>query len=191
MQNSISAYLTDTLQKIRPHSMDAILQTIHPESEEKLKKLLANGLLDILQKDETANIINRVLAKQIDRLLSAPIGKISDHISEEQIESAGEKLPKRLFPPPKKNFPKRSKNLTSAASCAKKLTIIRSKNSNHSSCPSPKNICEPSNFSARCSVSSSESCRRRFPIGHLQNNSELKLFFRRLPFYEVIFRGGK
>ena len=43
VQSSISAYLTDTLAKIRPHSLDAILQTIHPESEEKLKKLLANG----------------------------------------------------------------------------------------------------------------------------------------------------
>lgn len=105
MQNSISAYLTDTLQKIRPHSIDAILQLIHPESEEKLKKLLANGLLDILQKDETANIINRVLAKQIDRLLSTPIGKLSDHISEEQIEKAGVNITETIISAAREKLP--------------------------------------------------------------------------------------
>ena len=105
LQHSISAYLTDTLQKIRPHSMDAILQTIHPESEEKLKKLLANGLLDILQKDETGNIINRVLVKQIDRLLSAPIGKLSDHISEAQIESAGANITETIISAAREKLP--------------------------------------------------------------------------------------
>ncbi len=89
MQKSISAYLTDSLHKIRPHSLDAILQTIHPESEEKLKKMLSVGLLNILNQDETANIINSVLSKQIERLMSAPIGKLSDHISEEQMNATG------------------------------------------------------------------------------------------------------
>ena len=105
MQHSISAYLTDTLQKIRPHSIDAILQTIHSESEEKLKKLLANGLLSILQKDETGTIINRVLTKQIDRLLSAPIGKLSDHISEEQIESAGANITETIINAAREKLP--------------------------------------------------------------------------------------
>ncbi len=105
MQSSISAYLTDTLQKIRPHSLDAILQTIHPESEEKLKRMLADGLLTILQKDETGTIINRVLAKQIDRLLSAPIGKLSEHISEEQIESAGAKITETIITAAREKLP--------------------------------------------------------------------------------------
>ena len=105
MQHSISAYLTDTLQKIRPHSLDAILQTIHSESEEKLKILLANGLLNILQRDETGTIINRVLTKQIDRLLSAPIGKISDHIAPAQIESAGGKITATIISAAREKLP--------------------------------------------------------------------------------------
>ncbi len=105
MQTSISAYLTDTLRKIRPHSLDAILQTVHPESEEKLKKLLADGLLNILQKDETGDIINRVLTKQIDRLLSAPIGKLSDHISEEQVRNAGEKITETIIGAAREKLP--------------------------------------------------------------------------------------
>ncbi len=121
MQNSISAYLTDTLQKIRPHSIDAILQTIHPESEEKLKKLLANGLLDILQKDETANIINRVLAKQIDRLLSTPIGKLSDHISEEQIENAGAKITETIISAAREKLPEAIKEFDIASVVREKI----------------------------------------------------------------------
>lgn len=121
MQNSISAYLTDTMQKIRPHSMDAILQTIHPESEEKLKKLLANGLLDILRKDETANIINRVLAKQIDRLLSTPIGKISDHVSEEQIENAGNNITETIISAAREKLPEAIKEFDIAGVVREKI----------------------------------------------------------------------
>ena len=105
MQNSISAYLTDTLQKIRPHSLDAILQTVHPESEEKLKKLLATGLLTIINRDETAAIINRVLTKQIERLVSTPIGKLSDYISEEKMRSAGKSLTETIISAAKEKLP--------------------------------------------------------------------------------------
>ena len=105
MQNSISAYLTDTLEKIRPHSLDAILQTVHPESEEKLKRLLAGGLMNILNRDETAAIINRVLSKQIERLLSAPIGKLSDHIAEEKVREAGKSLTETIIAAAKEKLP--------------------------------------------------------------------------------------
>ena len=105
MQNSISAYLTDTLEKIRPHSLDAILQTIHPESEEKFKRLLAGGLMNILNRDETAAIINRVLSKQIERLLSAPIGKLSDHIAEEKVREAGKSLTETIIAAAKEKLP--------------------------------------------------------------------------------------
>lgn len=105
MQNSISAYLTDTLQKIRPHSLDAILQTIHPESEEKLKRLLANGLLNVLRQEETAKIVKRILSKQVERLLSAPIGKLSDHISTEQIENAGKKITETIISAAREKLP--------------------------------------------------------------------------------------
>ena len=105
MQNSISTYLTDSLHKIRPHSLDAILQTVHPESEEKLKKMLSGGLLNILNRDETANIINKVLTNQIDQLLSAPIGKLSKHISEDQVKNAGDSLTKTIISAAKEKLP--------------------------------------------------------------------------------------
>jgi uncharacterized membrane protein YheB (UPF0754 family) len=89
MSQSISNYLSDTLHKIRPHSIGAILQLANAEIEPKLKKMLSNGLLALLQKPETQNIINDVLAKQIEHFLSTPIGKLSDHFPEENIKNAG------------------------------------------------------------------------------------------------------
>lgn len=105
MQNSISAYLTDTLHKIRPHSIDAVLQTIHPQAEDKLKSALSRGLLGILNRGETANIINAVLSRQIERLLSAPIGRLSDHVSEEQVRNAGKSLTETIIAAAREKLP--------------------------------------------------------------------------------------
>jgi len=90
MMHSISAYLTDTLQKLRPHSIDAIMETLHTDSEEKLKNMLSKGLLSILTRQETSQIINSVLAKQIENLLATPIGKLADNISEDKLRAASE-----------------------------------------------------------------------------------------------------
>lgn len=88
----IAGYLRETLEKLRPHSIDAILAFVHPESEEKLKATLISALLDILAKQETSNIINELLSGQIDRLLSTPIGKLGDHMPEEKIRLASTSL---------------------------------------------------------------------------------------------------
>ena len=90
--SGITSYIRETLEKLRPHSIDAILQTIHPESEDKLKSMLANGLLDIISREETSNILNEILAGQIDRLLSKPIGKLGDHIPEAKLRQASTSL---------------------------------------------------------------------------------------------------
>ncbi|MBA2493295.1 MAG: DUF445 family protein [Acidobacteria bacterium] len=105
MMNSVSAYLTDTLEKLRPHSIDAILQTLHPESEEKLKKLLSSGLIKILSREETSKIINSVLSRQIEKFLSAPIGRLSDHISEDKVRLAGKSLTETIISAAKEKLP--------------------------------------------------------------------------------------
>jgi uncharacterized membrane protein YheB (UPF0754 family) len=81
------------------------LQTVHPESEEKLKKMLAKGLLNVLNQKETANIINTVLSRQIDRLLSEPIGRLADHVSEERIRQAGDKLTETIIAAAREKLP--------------------------------------------------------------------------------------
>ena len=81
------------------------MQTLHPESEEKLKKLLSNGLLNILSREETSNIINSVLARQIENFLAAPIGRLSDHISEDKVRQAGKSLTETIISAAKEKLP--------------------------------------------------------------------------------------
>ena len=97
MMASVTEYLRETLSNLRPHSIDAIMETLLPDSEEKLKKMLSKGLLGILSRDETSQIINGVLAHQIDRLLSAPIGKLSDHIPEDKLREASRSLTEAII----------------------------------------------------------------------------------------------
>jgi len=90
MMRQISAYVTDTLAQFRPHSIDSIMRALHPESEAKLKATLSKGLLNIVTREDTSKIINSMLATQIDNLLAAPIGRLSDNISEEKLIAASE-----------------------------------------------------------------------------------------------------
>ncbi|MGH9820690.1 MAG: DUF445 domain-containing protein, partial [Pyrinomonadaceae bacterium] len=87
---SVSGYITDTLQKLRPHSIDSILRAVHPEAEEKLKTMLSNGLLDIISGENTSRLVNDMLSRQIEQLLAAPIGRLSDKIGEEKVRSASD-----------------------------------------------------------------------------------------------------
>ena len=86
----ISAYVTDTLAQFRPHSIDSIMRALHPESEAKLKKMLSKGLLNIIAGEDTSKIVNGMLATQIENLLAAPIGRLSDNIAEEKLLAASE-----------------------------------------------------------------------------------------------------
>lgn len=97
MRVSIASYLTGTLEKLRPHSIDAVMQTLHPESEEKLKSMLSKGLMGVLSQKETSQIINSVLANQIEKLLSTPIGRLSDTISEEKLKAASDSLSEAII----------------------------------------------------------------------------------------------
>lgn len=90
MRRYISSYLTDTLQKLRPHSIDSILRTVHPESEAKLKQMLSRGLLSIISNEGTSRLVNNMLSTQIERLLAAPIGRLSDKIEEDKLLRASE-----------------------------------------------------------------------------------------------------
>ena len=90
MMRQISAYVTDTLAQFRPHSIDSIMRALHPESEAKLKKMLSKGLLNIIAGEDTSKIVNGMLATQIENLLAAPIGRLSDNIAEEKLLAASE-----------------------------------------------------------------------------------------------------
>ena len=97
MLESVSAYLTDTLQKIRPHSIDSIMRAAHPEAEAKLKQMLSKGLLGIISGDKTSRLVNDMLSRQIEQLLAAPIGRLSDKIGEEKVRSASDSFAETII----------------------------------------------------------------------------------------------
>ena len=105
MKASITGYLRETLDRLRPHSIDAIMETLHPESEEKLKNTLSKGLLNILSRGETSQIINSVLSNQIEKLLATPIGRLSDTVSEEKLKAASESLSDAIIDAIKEKLP--------------------------------------------------------------------------------------
>lgn len=90
MRVSISAYISETIERLRPHSIDSILRTVHPESEAKLKAMLSKGLLSIISSENTSRLVNDMLSRQIEQLLAAPIGRLSDRIDEARLVSASE-----------------------------------------------------------------------------------------------------
>jgi uncharacterized membrane protein YheB (UPF0754 family) len=92
LQSSVSAYAADALANLRPHSLRALLQHVSPESAPRLKSFLATGLLGVLAREETARAVNAVLHAQIERLLSTPIGRLSDHVSDAAIQRASSAL---------------------------------------------------------------------------------------------------
>lgn len=105
MQNSISAYLTDSLEKIRPQKIGAILRSAHPEAADRIKETLSGGMIKILENEDTTKIINSVLSKQIDSLIHTPIGKLSSHISEEQVRKTGDSLTDTIVEAAKQKLP--------------------------------------------------------------------------------------
>jgi uncharacterized membrane protein YheB (UPF0754 family) len=97
MLHSLSAYITDTLQKLRPHSINSIIRTLHPEAESKLKSTLSKGLLSIIAGENTSRLINDMLSRQIEQLLAAPIGRLSDKIGEEKVLSASDSFTETII----------------------------------------------------------------------------------------------
>ncbi len=69
LATSVSAYATDALQRLRPHSLRALLEHARPDSHEQLKRFLSKGLVGVLSREDTARTINAILSAQIERLL--------------------------------------------------------------------------------------------------------------------------
>jgi uncharacterized membrane protein YheB (UPF0754 family) len=96
LARSLSAYTTDALERLKPRTLREILEHISPEAASRLKNFLSKGLISILSNEETARTINSILTAQIERLLVAPIGKLSDHLPEDSIKRASLALTERI-----------------------------------------------------------------------------------------------
>jgi uncharacterized membrane protein YheB (UPF0754 family) len=96
LSTSVSAYLTDALERLKPHSLRALLEHARHDSPEEIKRLLARGLINVLAREETARTINAILASQVEKLLVRPIGRVGDLVPEEKVRRAADMLTDRI-----------------------------------------------------------------------------------------------
>jgi uncharacterized membrane protein YheB (UPF0754 family) len=96
LPSSVAGYFSDTLERLRPQTLEAALQQLDPEAIERGKHFLAKSLLGLLSRDDTARTINAILSSQIERLLIAPIGRLGDHVSEHSVLRASAALVERI-----------------------------------------------------------------------------------------------
>jgi uncharacterized membrane protein YheB (UPF0754 family) len=96
LATSVSAYATDALQRLRPHTLRALLEHARPDSAEQIKDFLSRGLMNVLSREETARMINSILATQVEKLLVAPIGRVGDLVPEEKVRRASVVLAERI-----------------------------------------------------------------------------------------------
>jgi uncharacterized membrane protein YheB (UPF0754 family) len=93
---SVSAYATDAAARLRPHTLRALLEHARPDSAEQLKGFLSRGLMGVLSRDETARMVNAILASQVEKLLVRPIGRLGDLVPEEKVRRASAMLAERI-----------------------------------------------------------------------------------------------
>ncbi|MEK6281512.1 MAG: DUF445 family protein [Acidobacteriota bacterium] len=102
---SLSSYVHDGLERLRPQTLGAALQYVNPEAAQRAKDLLTRSLLGLLTRDATPRTINAILNSQIERLLEAPIGRLGDHLPEESVKRAAEALVERITAAARERLP--------------------------------------------------------------------------------------
>jgi uncharacterized membrane protein YheB (UPF0754 family) len=105
LTTAVSAYATDALARLRRHSVRALLEHASPDSAQRLKNFLAKALLGVLAREETARMINAILTAQIERLLLAPIGRLSEQIPARSVERARDALTERITAAARERLP--------------------------------------------------------------------------------------
>jgi uncharacterized membrane protein YheB (UPF0754 family) len=105
LATSVSSYLTDTLEELRPQTLGMAMERLGPESISGTKNFLTKSLLSLLSRDDTARTINAIMSSQVERLLVAPIGKLGDHVSKVSVERASTALVERITAAARERLP--------------------------------------------------------------------------------------
>jgi uncharacterized membrane protein YheB (UPF0754 family) len=105
LSKTVSAYTSDALARVRPHTIRALLEHASPDSAARLKNFLSRALLGVLAREDTARTLNAILSAQIERLLIAPIGRISDHLPEQTVARAADALTERITSTARERLP--------------------------------------------------------------------------------------
>jgi uncharacterized membrane protein YheB (UPF0754 family) len=124
LSKTVSAYSSDAIARLRPHTIRAMLEHASPDSAQRLKSFLSKAMLGVLASEDTARTINNILTAQIERLLIAPIGRIGDHVPEKSVERASLALVERVVGVARERLPQAIKEFDIGG-------IVRDKVSNY------------------------------------------------------------
>lgn len=102
---SVSKYVTDAIERLRPNTLEALLEHLNPDSVERVKSFLTKGLLSLITRDDTARTINGILSSQVERLLIAPIGRLGDHLPEHTVKRTTATLVERITTEARERLP--------------------------------------------------------------------------------------
>jgi uncharacterized membrane protein YheB (UPF0754 family) len=102
---SLSAYVHDGLERLRPQTLGEALKHLEPETINRAKEFFTRSLLGLLTREHTARTINAILNAQIARLLQSPIGRLGDHLPEESVKRAAEALVERITAAARERLP--------------------------------------------------------------------------------------
>jgi uncharacterized membrane protein YheB (UPF0754 family) len=96
LATSVSKYVSEAIERLRPQTLGGLLEHLNPDSVERVKTFLTKGLLSLITRDDTARTINGILSSQVEGLLIAPIGRLGDHLSERTVKRATDTLVEKI-----------------------------------------------------------------------------------------------
>jgi uncharacterized membrane protein YheB (UPF0754 family) len=105
LSNSISTYVSDAIARLQPQTLRGLLEHLNPNSAEFVKSMLTRGLISLIEREDTAQTINGILAAKVERLLIAPIGRLGDHLPQASVQRTQEALIERITTSARERLP--------------------------------------------------------------------------------------
>jgi uncharacterized membrane protein YheB (UPF0754 family) len=105
LAGSVSTYVSDAIERFRPQTLSSALQHVDPDAIQHAREFITRSLIGLLSRDDTVRTINAILSSQIDRLLIKPIGRLGDHISEENMKRARAAVVERITAAARERLP--------------------------------------------------------------------------------------
>lgn len=96
LSSSVARYVSESIERLRPQTLNAMLEHLNPQSVERVKGFLIKGLLSMITREDTARTINGILSSQVERLMIAPIGRLGDHLPELTVKRTTDNLVERI-----------------------------------------------------------------------------------------------
>ena len=105
LATAFSGYLAEAVERLRPQTLGAVLETVNPDSAPRAKSLLTKSLMSVIAREETPDTINAILSAQIERLLAAPVGRLSDYLPDDAVKKAGAALAEQITAAARERLP--------------------------------------------------------------------------------------